>query len=188
MNRSEVGTYNNSLRTCSGLYLSLIDPQPEQVTLADIACGLSKLCRFGGQIEDFYSVAEHACHCYGVAVSDGLPQEAQRAVFLHDAAEAFVGDVIRPLKNLISGYKDIENRILAIAASKWRVDFGKFSDVITEIDTAMLFAERRLLFTPDDVVWVGEAAARRVDPPICCWTPPAAEAEFVRIAAYLGIW
>src|SRR5581483_7354063 len=110
------GCINNTIRLRSGRYLDLADPRPDQFAFADIAGGLSKICRFGGQINHFYSVAEHCWHCCKLAGADGQCLETQVAVLMHDAAEAFCGDVVKPLKIMLPEYAEIERRVEAAIA------------------------------------------------------------------------
>lgn len=177
----------NTIRLLSGRYLDLANPHPDQFTLADVAGALSKICRFGGQIERFYSVAEHCYWCSKIAEEDGLPIDTQVACLMHDAAEAFVGDCVKPLKNMLAGYKEIEYRIETAIAEKWLIDFERESISVEGIDHAMLIAERRRLFSPDQVEWAGESSVRVIHPPIRGWEPMAAEAAFVSRAYQLGI-
>ena len=102
------GCVNNTMRLRSGCYFDLADPKPEHFRFADIAGALAKTCRFGGQIEHFYSVAEHSVHCAAQGESDGLPLGTQAALLMHDAAEAFTGDIIKPLKIMLPRYSTIE--------------------------------------------------------------------------------
>lgn len=76
----------------SGAYFDLLDPWGSEFTIEDVAHGLAHTCRYAGQCREFYSVAEHSINV--ADVSDGFEIEA----LLHDAAEAFIGDVTRPLK------------------------------------------------------------------------------------------
>lgn len=161
-----IGTRGNTIRLISGLYLDLSDPRPEHFTFADIAGGLSKICRFGGQIDRFYSVAQHSVLCARVAETAGCSSDEQIACLLHDAAEAFVGDMVRPLKELIPGFKAVEDRLFAVIWSKYmgRVAWGSVASVVKQIDNSMLFAERdRLFFKKDDEIWFGEDEVQAIE-------------------------
>jgi len=182
--REQFGCVGNSIRLRSGRYFDLANPQPDCFTVADIAGALSKICRFGGQISRFYSVAEHCCNCWRIAVCDGFPPAVQLACLLHDAAEAFIGDVVKPLKIMLPEYAKIESRIEGIIAEKYCVCLG--DSRIREIDHAMLIAERKALFSKDDAVWCGEKEARRLmNVRFGCMAPPVAEAWFEDVAEML---
>ena len=89
----------------SGATLDFLDPATSQFTLGDIAHGLSNICRYAGQCDEFYSVAEHS-----VLVSE-VTEQFKLEALMHDAAEAFLGDVTRPLKQLLPDFKIIERNI-----------------------------------------------------------------------------
>lgn len=185
--KTAFGCVNNTIRTRSGRYFDLANPKPEQFTFADISGALSKLCRFGGHLIGMYSVAEHSVHCAAIAQADGLAEAAQRAVLLHDAAEAFTGDIVKPLKIMLSEFPAIERRIEACIAAKFGVDFDAWADVVREIDRAMLIAERRILFPADGVTWTGEESVRRLSVELHRWPHWTAEYMFIGAAATLGI-
>lgn len=181
------GCVGNTIRLRSGLYLDLADPKPEQFTFADIAGALAKICRFGGQVEKFYSVAEHCYWCAVTAAEDLLPFDTQAAVLLHDAAEAFIGDVVKPLKIMLPSYDVIESRMETAIAEKFSIDFAKHRDAVREIDHAMLIAERRHLFSADNVTWSGENECRQLRIPLAGMAPWEAEEMFVVRARLIGI-
>ena len=181
------GCVKNTIRVRSGRYFDLLDPQPDQFTLADIAGALSKMCRFGGQIGRFYSVAEHSVLCAQQAAADGASIEVQAACLMHDAAEAFIGDVVKPLKVMLPQYHEVERRVELCIVRKYRLGGTGDWPPVKEIDRAMLIAERRALFTADEVVWTGEKLVRRLDVNFRCYSPMAAEERFLSAAERLGI-
>lgn len=75
--------------------IHLTNPEPSQIHIVDIAAGLAKICRFNGQINTFYSVAEHS-----VRVSQDVPDDWKLEALMHDATEAYIQDIIRPIKYL----------------------------------------------------------------------------------------
>lgn len=156
------GCVGNTIKLASGGYLDLGGPQPSQFMLEDVAIGLSNICRFGGQIRPFYSVAAHSIACLYVAMDQKQSVECCKAVLMHDASEAFIGDVVKPLKIMLPNYRGIEEDITAAIAEKWSIRFDKFSDVISEIDHGMLIYERNKFFQRDGVEWAGEQEAVQV--------------------------
>ena len=181
------GCVGTTIRLQSGKYLDLRNPSPDQFDLMDVAGALSKICRFGGQIDRFYSVAQHSYLCSKVGEQDGLPIETQVALLFHDAAEAFVGDMVKPLKQMLPEFSSIELRIESAIAEKWQIDFVREEFSVKKIDREMLIAERRRLFSPDAVKWTGEDEVRRIRPDIPLWFPPEAEEMFVLRARMLGV-
>ena len=181
------GCVNNTIRLRSGRYLDLADPKPDQFTFMDIAGALSKICRFGGQINLFYSVAEHCVHCTNQGCRDGLPLDTQAALLMHDAAEAFIGDMVKPLKIMLPGYDEVEKKMEAAIAEKFLIDFDRESYSVHKIDQEMLIAERVALFSRDDVVWTGERDVRKVSIRFECWEPNQSEIQFCKMARQIGL-
>lgn len=184
MSKKTFGCNGNTIRLRSGRYFDLADPRPEQFTMRDIAGALSKICRFGGQINDFYSVAEHCVNCAAVAKRDGQSLEVQQWALLHDAAEAFTGDIVKPLKIMLTDFSAIENAIEDAILKKFGIDtkdilWTDVLDVVREIDNAMLICEKRQLFTRDETPWAGEGEVRELSVKVKRWMPPQAEAEFL---------
>lgn len=157
------GCVNNTIRLVSGHYLDLANPMPDQFEIDDIAGGLSRICRFGGQCPQFYSVAEHSIVCAEIALRDGLPREAVEAALMHDASEAFVGDVVKPLKIMMPEYDRIEARILKVIGERYDIDFERWRSQVKQIDRDVLIAERNLLWPADGVQWTGESEVRAID-------------------------
>lgn len=113
------------LETWSGLFYEFLDPKPEQIDIGDIAFALSNKARFSGHTL-FYSVAEHS-----VSVAKRLPKRLQLAGLLHDAAEAYLGDVPSPLKACLPDFRKIE-------AINERAIFKKFKVELLLTDWALI--------------------------------------------------
>lgn len=174
------GIVGSTIKTFTGRYFDLANPTPDQVDVRDIASALSKICRFGGHCPVFYSVAEHSINCLHRAIDLELPVEVQAACLMHDAAEAYVGDVVKPLKNMIDGvYSEIEERVEAAIAEAFKIDFAGTRDQWKKIDREMLISERFALFGADGVKWAGEEQIEMVKITPRCSDPVFVEKIFI---------
>lgn len=127
------------VHTFTGQRFDLFDPTPESVRIADIAHALSQICRYTGHAKRFLSVAEH---CVLVAdelyVETGIPELAWSGL-LHDAHEAYTGDVATPIKRVLGdSWRDFERHIERIVRRR----FGVLHSV-READLRALVTERR---------------------------------------------
>lgn len=100
---TDVDKIHHGILCHGGDYFDFRRPEEFSFSIEDIATSLSNICRFNGHTRKFYSVAEHCVNC-----SHLVPDEYALEALLHDAAEAFLGDVTRPLKMLLPDYRDIE--------------------------------------------------------------------------------
>lgn len=187
MSEKHFGCVGNTIKLRSGRYFDLVNPRPEQFTLSDIAGALAKICRFGGQCLKFYSVAEHSVHCATQASKDGHDKYTQAAALLHDAAEAFIGDCVKPLKIMLPEYFVIEDRIEKVIEQRFGVNFTSTREIVKEIDNAMLIAERHRFMRSDDYVWDGEAGVRKLDVRWACLSPVLSEFYFLNACERLGL-
>ena len=89
--------------TASGKRFYLRRPTPADIDAGDVAHALAHICRFNGHTREFYSVAQHS-----ILVSRLLPDELKLAGLLHDAAEAYCGDMVKPLKNCLKDFAEYE--------------------------------------------------------------------------------
>jgi hypothetical protein len=167
------------IQTYSGRQFWPLDPHVDDVDINDIAHALSLKVRYGGHCKDFYSVAQHSW-LVTEAVRDRLAISQirmLRTALLHDAAEAYTADIVRPIKHLISGFKEIEERIEQVIAEKFNLIYP-FPDAIKEADIILLETERRDLMNKSDAEWKrfdAEPLRDRIDP--LCWR--AAKAKFL---------
>jgi len=100
--------------TASGKRFWPLDPRPEDICIEDIAHALSHICRFGGHVREPYSVAQHS-----VIVSMIVKPENALYGLLHDAAEAYAGDMVRPLKRGMPAYRSIESAVSGPMPETW---------------------------------------------------------------------
>lgn len=124
--------------TNSGNYISLINPNPDEITLEDIATGLSNVCRFNGQLNMWYSVAEHSIH-----VAELVPKRYKLQALLHDATEAYICDVPTPLKHMLGeAYRNVEAVLAGAIGRKFGVNLTELSDPVRQADRIMVVSER----------------------------------------------
>lgn len=156
----------------------------------DIARSLSQICRFTGHTRTFYSVAQHA-----VEVSHLVTPANAAWGLLHDAAEAYIGDISRPWKKCLRVLDDgmlvpveqVENRILARVAENFGLNWPMPAEV-KQADTLMLLSERAQLLDGPIVPWTEYASlrpdqVRRIIP----WSADYAQDRFIGRARELGI-
>lgn len=111
--------FDGVFNTSSGVKVNILNPAPEMINLDDIAKGLSNICRFGGQIHSFSSVARHTLIVWYLA-----PDHLKKLALLHDATEAYLGDIIKPLKVLLAPlYGPIEKAFEQVIFSKYGLQF-----------------------------------------------------------------
>jgi uncharacterized protein len=135
------------IQTFTGKQFWPLDPRAEDVDIVDIAHSLSMQCRYNGHCREFYSVAEH---CF--RMSFRVRPENALAALLHDAAEAYLSDVPRPIKPQLAGYKEMEHAIEKVVAEKFGVQYP-WPDEIHNADERLLADEMEALMAPPPVPW-----------------------------------
>jgi len=167
MNKPRKGDW---FQTFTGQQFWPLDPRPGDFNILDIANGLANTCRFNGHVKNFYSVAQHS-----VLVSLVVPEELALEGLMHDAAEAYLGDVIRPLKAALPEYKKIEERAERALAQQYGLRFP-WPSKVKEADNCLLMTERR------DVLPAFREWTWRANPlpeEIIAWAPWRAKEEFL---------
>ena len=140
------------MQTYTGRQFWPIDPRPEEIFIEDIAHALSLQCRFGGHVRVFYSVGEHS-----LRVSDCF-QEPRLALWglLHDAAEAYLVDLPRPIKRfskLGAEYRLVEQRVMAAVCERFNLLPLEEPPGVKSADDYIMFWEQRDLMAPPPVPW-----------------------------------
>lgn len=137
-----------------GRWIHLLDPRPEDIHIEDIANALSNICRFIGHVKPFcfYSVAQHS-----VMVSRLVPPELALCGLLHDAVEAYTGDMTRPMKVALNtvapgAYKQIADRIEQAIAKRFHLPWP-WPAPIKEADMIAVMTEKRDLLHLTDLDW-----------------------------------
>ena len=151
----------------------------------DIAHALSNLCRYNGHVHTFYSVAEHCVLLTRWARSKGYSPQIQRAMLMHDAAEAYLGDVPSPLKGILPDFKAIERHIDAQVAKRFWFRYP-FHDVVKFADLHVLVDERQQALYPTHNSWTTDGLAP-LGVTLQFWQPAQAKAEFLLFTEDLKI-
>lgn len=191
------------IQTASGQafdYAGAARGKPQPVLLDDVATALSNLCRFTGHCRIFYSVAEHSVmvshRARQLASWDGLRPELVRQAaqwgLLHDASEAYAGDVNRPLKHMdgMEAYRSIESacetQIIHAFLDAPPPDYIR--KLVKIADNEALAVEKREIMRKGDREKDWEWLPEPPDGYVCLgWRPPLAKARFLSRAAELGI-
>lgn len=135
-------TTDGCFRTLTGLKFSLTDPKPEMITIEDIAAGLAHKGHYSGLTPKYFSIAEHClltenlCAC----INDIEDYELRLIALLHDASEAYIGDIIRPLKDLVPEFRNIENKIHEAIFKKFDLPIERLSE-IKDLDNQSQYIE-----------------------------------------------
>jgi len=150
----------NCIRTFTGIYFNVFEPTLDKILIEDIAHALSHQCRFGGHLPEFYSVAQHSFLC-----SSLVSKEHKLQALLHDAAEAYILDIPRPIKQNLNNYKQIEDNLMSLIARKFNFTYPLTKEV-KQIDEDMLVFEWEYLMldkpNPDNFAcWSSGYAKRR---------------------------
>lgn len=195
-------------QTFTGKKVDVFHPTPEMVDIEDIAHALSMTCRFGGHCRDFYSVAEHSVlvEQIGRRISQSLTIIDPRIsihLLLHDAAEAYIGDIITPIKRGLeealcnktrpremiskSPLAELEDRWLsaigmAFGLGEDLLGKGTWSGIVKQADSRALASEVITLFHPVQSCW-GEVCEPLSSEEevlfIKCWSPAEARRRFL---------
>lgn len=133
----------NAILTYTNVMFYPLDPRAEEVKLEDIAHALSQMCRANGHFKTFYSVAQHSLNCAREAKARGWSERVQLACLLHDASEAYISDITRPVKFYLEDYKKIEQHLQAVIFSRFGISDVMADECgqIGEVDNALLHHE-----------------------------------------------
>ena len=160
------------MQTASGRRFHFLQCTAGEIDIDDIAHALSNICRFNGHCRKFYSVAEHSIY-----VSQFVSSHLALDGLLHDAAEAYIGDVIHPQKDYIRDFRIIEDRIMVMVAARFGLihEFHK-RHAIKQVDRKLCYTEGSQIM-PDIDDW--EYKDTPYDLKIQCFTPRIAKSEFL---------
>jgi hypothetical protein len=166
------------IQTYSGGVLHILDPRQNEIRATDIGHSLAMQCRFTGHVRRFYSVAEHC-----VLGSRAIEPQFALDFLMHDASEAYIADINRPLKHFTQvgpAYLEVESRIMAAIRQRFGLREVE-PEQVKLVDNRMLYAEKQELLPPMEwtMKWGTEESRHPAEVKIRCWSPEVAEAEFM---------
>jgi hypothetical protein len=159
-----------AIETYSGVWFDAANPDHKMVRLQDVAHALSILNRFAGHTSAPYSVAQHSVLC-SYTVADEFKLEA----LLHDAHEAYVVDLPRPLKILLPEYQEVEVNVQRVVREAFGLPSDRPPAEVMQIDTRMMVTEAKAL----GLSWWGELGVEPLSVPIFPWGWQAARKMFL---------
>lgn len=159
METDELVYTENSIRTFTGKSFDLKILYPESICIEDIAHALAYTARFGGHLKKFYTVAQHS-----ILVGQLVTPDLELTAIMHDATEAYIGDMPSPFKKMMPDYKNIENNLMTAIASKYGLEYP-FDPMIKDADRYALKLEMETFIYN----------TRKME----CWSPKVAEKKFL---------
>ncbi len=144
----------NYITTSSGIHFDPVHPDPELISIKDIAHALSQTCRGNGHVSEFFSVGQHCINCCLEAKARGYSERVVLACLLHDASESYMSDVPRPFKQYITSYLELEDKLLSVIYEKFLGSDISEEEArqVKEVDDAMLWYDLKYLLNEDGQV------------------------------------
>jgi len=184
----------STIQTFTGLEVNPLDLKPEDISIWDIAHALSMKCRFSGHCRDFYSVAEHSVYVaretYKITQNTKLPAFTSKkdillGALLHDAAEAYLADIPRPVKKEIAGFDKIEEKALRTIFQQFGISksYKKIMEFVKNPDESLLVTEAAVLLR--NPVLFEEKGLTPASVEIKCLGQREAEHNFLKEFKYL---
>lgn len=129
------------ITTYSGVHMEPVQPEADKIHIGDIAHALSLLCRGNGHVKTFFSVGQHCVRCALEAEARGYARRVVLACLLHDASEAYMSDITRPLKKYLPQYKIYEQQLLKVIYEKYLGTplTSEEEKLVKEIDDDLLY-------------------------------------------------
>lgn len=163
------------ITTISGRKFHFSPVDPEEIFIEDIAHGLAHVCRWGGHVEEFYSVAQHS-----VIMSKLTDAKFALVALMHDASESYIGDIVRPLKRMIPQYGVMEEQIMLAISVRFGFEWP-MPEEVKVLDNAMITQEHNTLRGAQDRrVWDPTETYGYNIPDINPWSPNLAKKQFLK--------
>lgn len=133
----------NGITTYSKIEFDTLNPKSEDIRIEDIAHALSLMTRANGHFPEFFSVAQHCIQCCREAQARNYTPQVAMACLLHDASEAYLSDITRPVKKNMTMYLQIEEQLQNMIYEKYLGELpeGEAENLISNIDDALLYFE-----------------------------------------------
>jgi 5'-deoxynucleotidase YfbR-like HD superfamily hydrolase len=178
-------------RTHMGHMLDISKPEAITFDLEDIAHNLARICRFGGAVDEYYSVASHSVYVAREVERANHPLHVVRGALLHDATEAYLGDMVSGLKRMMPEYRALERRYAQAIEAQYGVAFDGVA-AIKDADLRARLSEIRDLFVerpyPRELLLGGEGDRVAFATTVVSAPPDAAEWDFLAMARRLGLF
>ena len=135
------------IETYTGRAIDPFHPDPTQIHPDDIFHALTQINRFGGHTRTPYTVAEHSLLVMGILNVQGHDETVQLQGLMHDAAEAYMGDVPTPIKMAWPGFVDAEDRLLSVIFGTMNIPWwtDEQRQAVHEADQMALHVEAKVL-------------------------------------------
>lgn len=151
----------STICTYSGRYIDPFDLADRDIHIVDIAHALSMQCRFAGHVREFYSVAQHSLIVEQLLPTEITEPRLRLQALLHDAPEAYLSDIVAPVKHRLPEYEALEGKVWEVVARRFDVP-ARMAGMVKEADLLALAWERRDLVNHGGQSW---ALPSRLTPP-----------------------
>lgn len=166
---------NKWIQTFTGRRFWPLNPKPEHVFIEDIAHQISQKVRYTGACEWLYSVGQHS-----ILMAREAPQHMKLRALMHDASEAYLPDVARPIKDDLPGFREIENRVLNAIFRRFDIPNDP-GGIVKTLDNRILVDEKMQVMKDTGLNWVQILGCEPLGVAIKRWEPEYTERLFLKM-------
>lgn len=148
------------LMTFTGRCIDVLDPDPKLICLEDIAHHLARMCRYGGACPTFYPIADHCVYVADLVAQWDGSRRLERPALAHDWTEAYLQDLISPVKTCVPGYKKLEQVWAKVISDRFHT-LDLDNSTVKLMDGVALMAEFRDLGMQDRMIYPPSQRALR---------------------------
>jgi len=130
--------------TASGRCVDITKMSEKDIHISDIAHHLAKICRYGGALplHTHYSVATHSLNLTYYCMDKGYSLDVCRYALMHDASEAYLGDIVAGLKRHLHDYIEVENKVCTLIYNKYGIKTDEnIAKTVKEMDARIVLDE-----------------------------------------------